>query len=43
MKTQLQILVGILCFLPLSLFSQCWQSVSAGGNHVIALKDNGTL
>ena len=43
MKTQLQLLISILCFLPLSLFSQCWQSVSVGNTHTIALTPEGSL
>lgn len=43
MKTQLQLLITMLIFFPLSLFSRCWQSVYGGETHIIALKDDGTL
>ncbi len=36
-------LVSILVFLTASVYAQCWKSVSAGIDHTIAIKPNGTL
>lgn len=36
-------LVLILLILPIITFSQCWQSVDAGANHTLAIRNDGTL
>lgn len=40
MKTFIYIL---LCLISIEINAQCWQSISAGNNHILAVKNDGTL
>ena len=40
MKTFIYILIGLI---STEINSQCWQSISAGNNHILAVKNDGTL
>ena len=40
MKTFIYILLGLI---SVEINAQCWQSISAGNNHILAVKNDGTL